>query len=281
MKQRRRRLAATERQRRVSEGLRLAWAARKRQQQEQGMSTKKKAKSGPAKPRPAASKSDSTAKRENGQVTKADEYRRTISHDLSEAYRRLGRCQMQLNQCKAEQKAAKGDVEAAQQEVNSLASQLRDVELGQYQLTIFNTNGDPEDSKHADRVAVKPAALAATTTLPDAGAAIPIEELKNFGLSESEIEKVKNCPCHPKTIGEFEEWQRGDELWNTKIRGMKEAGITKLQDAHMALRIQYPIPVSGDDEVSVTIDGGATLKMPKEEVVKTILEDATAKLNGK
>jgi hypothetical protein len=192
----------------------------------------------------------------NGLVTKADEYRRVVSSELSDAYRKLSRANARYESLKAETKGAKGDVEAAQCEVNDLVSELRDIEHGQYQPHLFGGGGAGAPVATAAPAASAPASTSASASTPastshappaDEGGSLPIAKLSEFGpLSEADIEKLANCPAHPQNIGEFEAWMKRDPLWMNKIDGFGEAKITKLQDAHLELRLTYPIPDPDD-----------------------------------
>lgn len=82
----------------------------------------------------------------------------------------------------------------------------------------------------------------------DEGAALPIETLTEFGLSDSLIEKISECPASPRTIGELEAFIRADELWHQKIKGLGEAKIEKLIDALTGFRVAYPHPDEDDSE---------------------------------
>lgn len=168
--------------------------------------------------------------------TKADEYRREVGGNLAEARRELREAIQRRNYAKGELDDAKELVKAAQVRVNDLSSEFESIEDGRYQPKLAFSKPTSSNGKPAST----------TDTPVDEGAAMPIESLKEFSLSEKDVEKIANCPCHPKTIGEFEAWQRTDELWTTKIAGLKDAGITRLQDAHMEFRKTYPIPVPGE-----------------------------------
>lgn len=197
-------------------------------------------------------------------LTKKDEYRREVGADLADARRDLKDAIAREDSAKRDLKDAKELKSGAQIRVNDLSLEMQQIEDGEYQPKLFQSNGAASKNGKAatkGKGDKKSKGAPAGELPPDAGAALPISELKNFGLSEKEVEKVANCPCHPKTIGEFEAWQRSDELWNTKIRGLKEAGITKLQDAHMALRIQYQMPEEADK--TSTVDTRASKYPPR------------------
>lgn len=188
---------------------------------------------------------------QNGHLTKADEYRRKVSSELAEAYRTLGRANSRYESLKSQTKGAKGEVEAAQREVNDLVSELRDIESGQYQPDLFDSpRTSPAGGSSATSLVERTAAAKAKSppTPTDEGAALPISAFTEFGLTESQVECLSNAPCHPKTIGEFEEWTRRDKLWMTKIPGMGEKTVERLRDAWVELRLTYP-PVPDPDGV--------------------------------
>lgn len=198
---------------------------------------------------------------QNGHLTKNDEYRRIVGKEMADATADLADAQREFNDADSERKAKKKAVEVAQDRVNRVSREIRDIELGQYQPKMFDRPRAPSkassngkgDKKKSGEASERPAG----ELPPDAGAALTITELKNFGLTEKEVEKVENCPCHPKTIGEFEAWMKSDELWMTKIRGMKKAGIDKITDAYTALRQQYPFPT--EDDRKTPTDGSSTI----------------------
>jgi hypothetical protein len=187
-------------------------------------------------------------------LTKKDQFRRDVAADLAIARRDLRAATDDENDAAANLKEAKERKKAAQIRVNDLSHEVEQIETGNYQPKLFSANGHAGKNGKAagEKSKSKPGELP-----PDAGAALPIGELKNFGLTEAEVAKVEACPCHPKTIGEFEAWQRSDELWNRKIKGFGEEKITKLQDAHCALRLQYPMPTAED-----VVDGNGDGKSP-------------------
>ena len=165
-------------------------------------------------------------------LTKKDQFRREVSADLAIARRDLRSAIDDENDAAATLKEAKERKKAAQIRVNDLSHEVEQIEAGNYQPKLFTANGHAGKNGKAapgDKSKSKPGELPT-----DTGAALPIGELANFGLTKAEVEKIEACPCHPKTIGEFEAWQRSDELWNRKIKGFGEEKITKLQDAHMA-----------------------------------------------
>lgn len=197
----------------------------------------------------------------NGHLTRDDEYRRKVAAELSEKYLALGKAQMRFERCKADAKSAKGDMESAQQEVNDLVAEMRDIELGQYQPDLFD-NGDTTVSVAADD-----------------GAAMPIATLAEYGLSEKQCEKLAESKFEIKTVGDLEKTIRENEWWHRDVDGMGEKTIDKVTEALVEFRLAYPIPVpASDDEVTLTIDGKTTVKMPSSEAIATILEDAADKL---
>lgn len=82
-------------------------------------------------------------------------------------------------------------------------------------------------------------------TVPfDEGAGQPIGEL---GMTKSETETLIEHDI--KTVGDLEQVMRSDEWWHRNIKGFGEAKVTKLTDALMEFRKQYPVPSveSSDD----------------------------------
>src|SRR5690606_3159739 len=77
-----------------------------------------------------------------------------------------------------------------------------------------------------------------------------VEELCRFGLTEKQIEKLKDSKLAEehtiKTIGDLVRVISKDEWWHKKIKGWGESAIEKATDAIVAYQKEFPIP-DGDD----------------------------------
>lgn len=175
-------------------------------------------------------------------LTKADEYRREVSADLAEAYRRLGKAQLEANRCANSKKAADSAVKEIQDEVNGLVQELADIQNGQYQPKLFNkptsTNGTPQAEQR------EPAATPAV----DEGAEMTIQALSVYGLTEKECEKLEQSELELTTVGKLEKAIREDPTWHRKVKGFGQSKVDKLIDALVSFRKEYPVPSPDDAE---------------------------------
>jgi len=173
-------------------------------------------------------------------LTKADEYRRRVSKELSEAHERLGKANRKLEHAKSHLRGAKGDVDSAQADVNELVEQLRDIQNGNYQPTLF------DKKPSANGKATKKLAANA----PDDGTATPIETLADHGLTTKQCEKLRESELEIATIGDLETCMREDEWWHKRVKGFGPTNIDKLTDALLSFRKAHPVP-SPDEAESI------------------------------
>lgn len=161
------------------------------------------------------------------ELTKADEYRRAVSAELSSAMRRLHNATRDWEALKEGAKEAKASVEVAQQRVNRLADELRDIELGQYQPALVEcANGQP-------------------APIPDPN---PLEALTAYGVTAKQVEMLQQSELELKTVEGLERAISEDEWWHKKVKGMGQTKIDGLIDALVKFREANPIAEPEADE---------------------------------
>lgn len=109
-------------------------------------------------------------------------------------------------------------------------------------------DGPDEDEDHDEeepaprkrRTAAKPAE-GQPVVANDAGALLPLSTLKKYGLTAKKIAAVA-ASVGGDTVGHLEAAMRANEWWHRDIKGLGEEWITRLQDAHLAFRNDYPVP---------------------------------------
>lgn len=182
---------------------------------------------------------------ETDHLTKADQYRREISSELSGAMEELKERKRVWEDLKTDTKEAKADVEAAQREVNRLAGELHDIEHGTYQPRLI-----PQPRANG-----KPTSDAQTATKPvDEAASTLINALTEYDLEGGQrvtpkvCELLQNSKFEIKTIGDLERTMREKEYWHRDCEGIGPKGIDKVVEALAAFRRANPMPSPDDLE---------------------------------
>lgn len=94
---------------------------------------------------------------------------------------------------------------------------------------------EPPDDPHGDEtldILITAALRKATGTSVD-------------GLTAKKVEVLVE-QCGGTKIADLEKWFREKPHWNTDLPGFGEEWITRLQDAHTAYRLAFPMPVEGE-----------------------------------
>lgn len=99
----------------------------------------------------------------------------------------------------------------------------------------------PGEDRHSHKGQPALRATAAEHARRDEGAKLPLTAMIEHGMTAKKLEIVESA-CDGSTIGDLEKWFRADPYWPSKLKGFGETWITKLQDAHLAVRQQYPMP---------------------------------------
>lgn len=83
----------------------------------------------------------------------------------------------------------------------------------------------------------------------DAGAAMPIETLIKFklsdddkGITKAKCEALRESELEIRTVGDLERAIAGDAWWSSKVKGFGEEWITRLTNSLVAFRNEFPVP---------------------------------------
>lgn len=126
-------------------------------------------------------------------------------------------------------------------------------EVGVLKATALGPIGDDEDgdddddlgSDAHDSIESLPGQKALPTikrvVSADPAGAAPLTDLVPFGMTKKKCAVIADV-CGGKTIGHLEKFMRENAYWNRDLPGFGEQWITKLQDAHLAYRLKFPMP---------------------------------------
>jgi len=116
-------------------------------------------------------------------------------------------------------------------------------------------DGDGEDREPATvsmhrikggRMVTRRTAAKAAVTKGDKNAESDLAILKNYGITPKKIDIIR-AACGGNTIGHFETWMTSNEWWHRDLKGFGEDWITKLQDAHLKYRRDFPVLTEEDE----------------------------------
>lgn len=111
----------------------------------------------------------------------------------------------------------------------------------------------------------------------DEGSKKSIFELVKFGMTHKKCELVAEA-CGGSTIGKFEAWMRRNEFWHRDIKGFGEEWITKLQDAHLNFRAQYPY---AEEPTAKALEGRELYSGPSEAITAAYKAGCEAATDGR
>lgn len=162
--------------------------------------------------------------------------------------------------------------DAKQAVVNQIVQDLQGIRNGEVQPGLPFVRDMKTTKKAGGKGAKGDAAERAGEPQVDQGAAKPLEDLIEFGMTKAKVDALIET-VGGKTIGHLEKYQRENIHWTTDTKGFGEEWITKLQDAHEQLRRRFPMPdpvttqaekKDGESGVTVSVEDGQGNVMPAE-----------------
>lgn len=167
----------------------------------------------------------------------------------------LDQAEWTWNEAKRTVSAAKGRCDELMMRLRSLNRDITRIQNGtyEYQESFF----PPEDKKSKGAIPADQLPETDTPDLPpvDEGANFDLMTLKKgtlqkttgcdseLGLSPTQIDKLKEA-VGGSTIAALEKFQREHSHWSKEIKGFGDAAIDKLQDAMVAFRTKFPMPLA-------------------------------------
>lgn len=211
------------------------------------------------KKKPATKKSPD--KKANGKPAETPDYKSGIAADLAQERRYHRDCVHHWSNAKQDVKDWKTEMDASQIRINALSDDLAALEDGTYQPKLFdrnghaNTNGATHNGNGKVEKGPQPV---------DAGAAMHIAALAQFGLTENQCKKLVESELEIRTIGKLEKLMREDEWWMRKIKGVGTDTTDKITDALLAFRKKHPVPSADEPEAPKDTTAAQTAEQKPE-----------------